>query len=236
MYYEGGWILNMKTTKKLFVTFLTASCICLNLSTASANFGDVTLRNGSYGNDVVILQQKLNSLGYWCEADGIFGIWTQKKVQEFQREHGIKETGIVERVTAEKLIQLTGSKTKEYNIEQKIVLTAKQYLGVPYVWGGTDNLGFDCSGFTQFVMKKNGIQIPRTAAMQFGDGIPVAKENLKIGDLVFFTTYKPGASHVGFYIGDNQFIHASSAAGEVTISSLNINYYASRYIGARRYF
>lgn len=116
-----------------------------------------------------------------------------------------------------------------------LVTTAKKYMGVPYVWGGSTTAGFDCSGFTQYVMKQNGISIPRTAAEQYATGTSVAKSNLQVGDLVFFTTYKAGASHVGFYMGNNQFIHASSAAGQVAISALDEQYYTERYIGARRY-
>jgi cell wall-associated NlpC family hydrolase len=117
-----------------------------------------------------------------------------------------------------------------------IIATAKTYMGVPYVFGGeSPTSGLDCSSFTQLVMKQNGITLPRTAAEQYSTGTPVDKANLKIGDLVFFTTYKPGASHVGFYMGNQQFIHESSAAKEVTISSLNESYYTEHYIGARRY-
>ena len=116
-----------------------------------------------------------------------------------------------------------------------IVKNAQKYMGVPYVWGGTVPTGWDCSGYTQYVMKESGITIPRTAAEQFAKGTAVNKNDLQVGDMVFFTTYKPGASHVGFYLGDNKFIHASSAAKEVTINSLTETYYAERYIGARRY-
>lgn len=117
-----------------------------------------------------------------------------------------------------------------------IIATAKTYMGVPYVFGGeSPTTGLDCSSFTQLVMKKNGITLPRTAAEQYSQGTAVSKDNLQIGDLVFFTTYKPGASHVGFYMGNQQFIHASSAAKQVTISSLDEAYYTEHYIGARRY-
>ncbi|VBB08244.1 Hypothetical protein LUCI_3513 [Lucifera butyrica] len=118
---------------------------------------------------------------------------------------------------------------------QAIVNTAKKYMGVPYVWGGDQPTGWDCSGFTQYVMRQNGITLPRTAAEQYAVGTPVDKNDLLPGDLVFFTTYKPGASHVGFYIGGGKFIHASSAAGKVTISSLDEKYYSDHYIGSRRY-
>lgn len=117
-----------------------------------------------------------------------------------------------------------------------IITTAKKYLGVPYVFGGETTAGWDCSAFTRQVMKENGITLPRTAAEQYELGQPIDKTNLQKGDMVFFTTYKPGASHVGFYMGNGQFIHASSAAGQVTISSLNETYYTEHYIGARRYF
>lgn len=119
--------------------------------------------------------------------------------------------------------------------QNAIISTAKKYMGVPYVWGGTTTDGFDCSGFTQYVMQQNGITIPRTAAEQFAIGTSIDKANLQTGDLVFFTTYKPGASHVGIYMGDGNFINASSSAKEVTITALNKDYYVQHYIGARRY-
>lgn len=114
-----------------------------------------------------------------------------------------------------------------------VINTAKSYIGVPYVWGGMSPSGFDCSGFTQYVLKKHGITIPRVTSDQFNAGVSVSKANLRVGDLVFFTTYKPGPSHVGFYIGNGNFIHASSSKG-VTISSLSNVYFADKYIGARR--
>ena len=132
---------------------------------------------------------------------------------------------------------VTGSRTAGQTSADgnKIIATGKKYLGVPYVWGGTTTAGFDCSGFTQYVLKENGISIPRTAAEQFAAGKAVDKKNLKVGDLVFFTTYKPGASHVGFYMGNDQFIHASSSAKQVTVSSLSEQYFVDRYIGARSF-
>lgn len=104
--------------------------------------------------------------------------------------------------------------------------------GVPYVFGGTSRKGFDCSGLTQYVYKGSGISLPRTAAEQFRVGSSVKRAQLQSGDLVFFSTYAPGASHVGIYIGGGRFVDASNSG--VGISSLNSGYYASRYIGARR--
>jgi cell wall-associated NlpC family hydrolase len=115
-----------------------------------------------------------------------------------------------------------------------VLQTAKQYQGVPYVWGGTSPSGFDCSGFTHYVFLKNGIVIPRVAKDQYKNGTWVSKSQLKPGDLVFFSTYTPGASHVGIYLGSNKFIHASSGAGKITISDLSNSYYVKHYLGAKR--
>ncbi len=114
-----------------------------------------------------------------------------------------------------------------------VISTAKKYIGVPYVWGGTTPSGFDCSGYTKYVFAKHGINLPRTSAEQYNVGTYVAKANLKAGDLVFFTTYKAGPSHLGIYLGNGSFIHASSSKG-VIISSLSNSYFAERYIGAKR--
>lgn len=117
---------------------------------------------------------------------------------------------------------------------QAIIATARQYIGVPYLWAGTSPAGFDCSGFVQYVFNAHGISLKRTAATQYTHGTYVAKSDLQAGDLVFFqNTYKVGISHVGIYIGDGQFIHASSSKG-VTISDLSSSYYVSHYYGARR--
>ena len=116
----------------------------------------------------------------------------------------------------------------------QIVAYAQNFLGTPYVWGGTTPKGFDCSGFTQYVFGQMGYPLKRTAGQQLNNGTAVTGE-LKVGDLVFFTnTYKTtaAASHVGIYMGDNLFIHAGG--GSVKITSLDHEYYAPRYIGARR--
>lgn len=115
-----------------------------------------------------------------------------------------------------------------------IVSVAEQYMGVPYVWGGTSPSGFDCSGFTQYVFRQCGYSINRTADAQYSNGSYVSYDSLQAGDLVFFAnTYSAsGITHVGIYIGGGEFIHAAN--GGVKISSLSESYYSSRYYGARR--
>ncbi|MBD3309346.1 hypothetical protein GF339_23315 [candidate division KSB3 bacterium] len=120
---------------------------------------------------------------------------------------------------------------------RNIINTAKQFLGKVYVWGGSTPRGFDCSGLSYFVYKLNGIELPRVSWLQFRDdiGTKIKKTHLSHGDLVFFQTYKPGPSHVGIYIGDNQFIHASPRYG-VTTSNLDEPYFKRRYVGAKTLF
>lgn len=115
-----------------------------------------------------------------------------------------------------------------------LIDTAKDQMGVRYVYGGTSRGGFDCSGFVQYVFAKNGIKLPRTSISQSQTGAKVAKSDLIVGDLVFFITRGSRVSHVGIYIGDGKFIHASSGGGQVRIDSLSKDYYAKRYAGARR--
>ena len=112
---------------------------------------------------------------------------------------------------------------------------AKQYLGTPYVWGGTTPDGFDCSGLVQYVYKQNGINIPRTSQEQFKSGVSISRDELQAGDLVFFkgsdgTAEAPG--HVAMYIGDGQIIEAPSKGKNVRTIALSEK---SGYVGARRY-
>jgi cell wall-associated NlpC family hydrolase len=112
---------------------------------------------------------------------------------------------------------------------------SQRYLGVTYRYGGTTaSNGLDCSGFVQIVFAELGLKLPRTSALQFQAGIEVTREDLTEGDLVFFDTTGRGVSHVGIYLKDNQFIHAASNPGKVTISSMTEKYWQPKYLGARR--
>lgn len=137
---------------------------------------------------------------------------------------------VSENVVFEKVIVAAKPRIIEYGTKPKvsgIVSTAFNYLGTPYVWGGTSPRGFDCSGFTQYVFRKKGIYLPRTSGAQAGVGERVSRGNLKPGDLVCF----PG--HVGIYIGNDQFIHAPSPGKRVSVASLSSrkNFICGRRIG-----
>lgn len=133
-----------------------------------------------------------------------------------------------------KPIQVAETSNQQVSRSDSSVLVehALSLQGVSYVFGGTSRSGFDCSGYTQYVFKGSGISLPRTASEQFNVGSSVSRGQLQSGDLVFFHTYAPGASHVGIYIGEGRFVHASNSG--VRTSNLSDSYYAGCYLGARR--
>ena len=117
----------------------------------------------------------------------------------------------------------------------QILAEAQKYLGTPYVSGGASPSGFDCSGFVYYVLKQLGYSPYRTPADQYKQGTAVSKENLEIGDIVFFAnTYISGISHVGIYAGNGQFIHSPNSRSTVSYSDLTSGYWANHYYGARR--
>ena len=242
---------------KLAVT--AAALITLLSSTA---FASPTLSRNSRGSDVLTLQKKLYLIGYdITELDGVFGNETERAVSAFQKDNKISVTGVVTNVTwralkkakekkgrhlpAPKVTPAYTETTRDSTIApqgetfissstgQAIVSTAKQFMGVPYVFGGTTPSGFDCSGLVQYVFKLNGLSIPRLADEQYNLGKEVKRSQLVAGDLVFFTTYTAGVSHCGIYVGNGNFLHASSSRG-VRIDSLDNEYWKPRFVGARK--
>ncbi|MBP2679089.1 MAG: endopeptidase LytE [Deltaproteobacteria bacterium] len=120
------------------------------------------------------------------------------------------------------------------SIKDRLLRVAQRMLAVPYRFGGTTLWGLDCSGFVQKTFAFLNLDLPRSAREQFRKGTMVAKADLSPGDLVFFRTYATYPSHVGIYLGDNRFVHASSREKKVTVDSLDTPYYVKRYIGAKR--
>ena len=118
--------------------------------------------------------------------------------------------------------------------EATIADTALSLRGVPYRNGGSDLRGFDCSGFTQYVFAQHGIALPRETREQFDFGEKIKLDNVKVGDLVFFSTVAKGASHVGIAVNDDEFVHAPSSTGVVRVERLSSAYWSKRFISARR--
>jgi cell wall-associated NlpC family hydrolase len=122
-------------------------------------------------------------------------------------------------------------------IADAVVRTAMEYRGVHYVLGGVDpSTGFDCSGLVQYVFQKNAVTMPRTVTDQFHMGLPVKLQDLRAGDLVFFSTTGPGPTHVGIALDHDQFIHAPNSNGVVRIEHVDTSYWHPRFVGARRLF
>lgn len=123
---------------------------------------------------------------------------------------------------------------RRLGLTDRVMLLANKMLNIPYRFGGTTFMGIDCSAFVRTVFSFLNLALPRTAREQFNVGEKIGKDDLQAGDLVFFKTYAKFPSHVGIYIGDNMFIHASSVAKKITIDNITRHYYTKRYIGARR--
>ncbi|MCL2045297.1 MAG: SH3 domain-containing protein [Oscillospiraceae bacterium] len=118
---------------------------------------------------------------------------------------------------------------------EQIVDYALSFLGSKYVWGGASPSGFDCSGFVTYVLKYFDISVSRTAQDQYNnDGLPVNKSDLSPGDLVFFSSNGSYISHVGIYIGNDEFVHASSSSTGVIVSRLDSAYYTRVWYGGKR--
>lgn len=182
-----------------------------------------------------VAQQKLQVLGFSDERpSGRMTEATSSALKSFQKQYKLKADGELNDATYQKLTWEAFAKEGIPKVQGKeIVLRAAKYKGVPYVFGGTTTKGFDCSGYVQYVFKDCKAKLPRLADEQALQGIFVTQKQLRPGDLVFFTTYAAGASHVGIYAGDGQFWSASSSKG-VMLSSLKDDYWKQRYYGARR--
>jgi hypothetical protein len=189
------------------------------------------------------LQEKGLDAYYFIHDSGLFKVrfgnypssWAASEAAEQLRSSGIIEEYYI--VRPEDYAGLTGKEKDKYSLRKGIVLSAKGFLGVPYKWGGaSEKTGFDCSGLTMAVYRLNGFALPRTSVKQWAAGNPVTLNQLSEGDLVFFSTKKKGIiSHVGIYIGKDQFIHAPGKGKKIRLESLSAGYYKDRLVGARTY-
>jgi cell wall-associated NlpC family hydrolase len=195
------------------------------------------------GSAVSSLQQKLKNKGYFSAGvTGYFGSITTSAVKSFQRANGLLVDGEAGPDTLNKLNSSSSSSSKpststgsstSSSSASKVISYGKRFMGTPYVWGGAAPGGFDCSGYLNYVYRNAvGVSLPRTVASIYQTGTRVSSP--QPGDIVFFETYQPGASHAGIYIGNGQFMHAGSSTG-VTITSLSNSYWSKRYLGAKRY-
>lgn len=158
-------------------------------------------------------------------------------VSLFDGWYSVRHNGQDGYISADYVQLYTGSTSSA--IGDDIVQTALSYVGVPYVYGGASPRGFDCSGFTMYVFSVHGYSLSHSATTQWNNtGVYVEKADLQPGDLVLFCdparSRGKACSHVGIYIGDNQFVHASSGKSVVRVDSLDLDYYARYYVGAKR--
>ncbi len=159
--------------------------------------------------------------------------------EDESKAYGIPAEKATPAVTSARLEEVKELSTSEdvladLSIQERLILFAKKMLHLPYRFGGNGAFGLDCSAYVQKVYSFIGLSIPRSAREQFNLGESVDKDDLATGDLVFFRTYASFPSHVGIYLGDNLFIHASSLSKKITIDSLETPYYFRHFIGAKR--
>jgi cell wall-associated NlpC family hydrolase len=182
---------------------------------------------------------------YFLASDKLFkvrfGNFTTKEIAR-QRAQSLKEARVIEEfyIVQPEEYSVAVSKQKKNStdyLREALVKSAKDFIGVPYLWGGqsTDD-GFDCSGLTMTVYQLNGLNLPRHSRTQFDVGDSISKDDLQKGDLIFFS--KKGSSrvtHVGIYIGNDKFIHASSHGKKIRIDCLSTDYFTRQFMGAKTY-
>lgn len=175
--------------------------------------------------EVIIVKEENN----WCQVriGDTEGYIAKQYLSDTRINEVTSRSGDFERTKREE-------KAEVENKAEQVVSYAKNYLGSPYVSGGVDPSGFDCSGYTYYVYKNFGYTLPRTAASQANQGVLVEKTNLQIGDLVFFSQGSKKIGHVGIYIGNNSFIHAVNPQKGVAVTELSDSYYTRNYVTARR--
>lgn len=176
------------------------------LADASANIAATTARHGMLESQIQLTQSQIQKI----------------EAETAQAQALMNNTSYVEQ-QRKNLVTVDSSALIKY---------AETFMGIPYVWGGTSPSGFDCSGFTQYVYNHFGVSIYRTSEEQFAEGIPINSSNLQPGDLVFFSTYAPGATHVGIYVGNGMMVDSQDFG--VSIDNIFNSYWGPKYLGARQ--
>lgn len=203
----------------------------MNFATALAAF-----ERGDEGQEVLDIQKRLAELQYTIgDIDGKFGPATETAVKQFQTDKSLEVDGIIGNDTYQALMQkeMPPNRSGRSASVRNVIRAAYSVLGTPYAFGGTGTYGFDCSGFTQYAFARAGVNIPRMADSQFYSGTQISMSELRPGDLIFFSTYEPGASHCGIYLGDGKFIHSGTSTG-VAVADAFTGYWGERYYGAAR--
>lgn len=220
---------------------------------------DVTVRSQPSTSGVQLTQIELDSVGKIIDREkGWYKIRFKKDVEGWVRGDMLKPYQTINSSKFEKkrssqpLIVASKNKKKKHKTRRNratiitekelqdikdpsIIKFAKQYLGVRYRYSGTSARGFDCSGFTSHVYKRHGISLPHSSRKQSSKGRKISASDLKTGDLVFFKTNgRSRVNHVGIYMSNGKFIHASSGGGKVQVNKLNEGYYSRRFAGGRR--
>lgn len=215
--------ISKRVTEIVLVTLLSFNLICC-----------ADCRKGDTGEEVYRVQVELLKQGYPVTMlDGEYGQETERNIKAFQKKYGLPVTGVADKET---YYTLLSREHLSRDIDVRVLRLfdiATLMLTTKYSWGGENSKGFDCSGLTQYCYNCIGVDLPRTADLQYEYGRRIRKNKLRPGDLVFFSTYEPGASHCGIYLGYDKFIHAGSSKG-VSIADLNNSYWSSCYFGACR--
>ncbi|MEJ2490630.1 MAG: NlpC/P60 family protein [Desulfuromonadales bacterium] len=208
-----------------------------------------SIQVGAFANldNAVRLEQRLESRGidayYFRHASGLYKVrfGNHARYQPARSEaERLQAQGLIDSffiVFPEDYAAARIQKSGLGDLRDELVKTARRFLGVPYRWGGTSaQNGFDCSGLTMVTYRLNGLNLPRVSRQQFQAGKWVAKADLQPGDLVFFAT-KGGqqVTHVGLYVGNNEFIHAPRSGKTVRIEKLSRRFFAQTYVGGRSY-
>jgi cell wall-associated NlpC family hydrolase len=218
--------------KRIAAGLAVAGVVAFNPAVGHAEMGDQTLEPGMQHADVQELQQTLDQKGYfsYSKTTTYYGDYTTEAVKQFQEAKGITVDGI----TGDETFKALGvDEESSENSESNIVEVAKKYEGTPYKWGGESPDGFDCSGYLNYVFDEaENIDLPRTVDEIYAEGTAV--DSPAVGDIVFFNLEGDGPSHAGVYIGNDQFMQASSSKG-VTTDELGSSYWSDKYIGAKSY-